>query len=411
MEIMDEEEKDWKVLEPSFSVKVFLTVLYSVILILGIIGNSVTIRTANVLRCKGYLQKNVTDHMVSLASSDLLVLLIGMPVELYSATWYPFMSASGDASCKIYNFLFETCSYATLLNVATMSFERFMAICYPFRYKSLSERRTGFLILFAWLTSVLVALPLLVATGMQGHIREKDGLPAQNLTFCTNLSEHWVMYKASISVAFVVYVVVLALVAFMCRSMIKVIKEAAGNVSKTESAQVKAARKQTIIFLGLIVLALVICWFPNQVRRLMTVARPKKAWTMDYLRSYATLHPVADTFFYLSSVVNPFLYNLSSKQFRATFLQVFLCRPTVEHVNRRALSTPWTPKSSMHPLVPKSRRQKNSSQDGRPKEEEPCNTQQNDSGVVVTSSACLSDQECIELHNGATHLGKSESEI
>ncbi|XP_062390108.1 G-protein coupled receptor 39 isoform X2 [Sardina pilchardus] len=383
-EIIDEDEKNWKLLEPSLSVKVFLTVLYSIILVLGIIGNSVTIQTTNVLRRKGYLQKNVTDHMVSLASSDLLVLLIGMPVELYSAIWNPFKSESGDASCKIYNFLFETCSYATLLNVATMSFERFMAICYPFRYKSLSERRTGFLILFAWLTSVLVALPLLFATGMQGHVRERDGQVAQNLTFCTNLSEHWVMYRTSISVAFVVYVVVLALVAFMCRSMIKVIKQAAGNVAKAESAQVKAARKQTIVFLGLIVLALVICWFPNQVRRLMSAARPKEHWTKDYLLSYVTLHPIADTFFYLSSVINPFLYNLSSKQFRTTFVQVLLCRPTLEHANRRVLS---------------------------PKKEEPCNTVQTDSGVIVSSSACLSHQEGVELQHGASHLGKWESEI
>lgn len=250
----DKTSVDWRVLEPSFPMKVFLTVLYSVILLLGIIGNSVTIRTTNLLRCKGYLQKNVTDHMVSLACSDLLVLLIGMPVELYSATWNPF-SGSGNYHCKIYNFLFETCSYATLLNVATMSFERFMAICYPFQYKSLSEKRTTYLILFAWLTAVLVALPLLTATGAAGHVLKQGDTPEQNLSFCTNLPEHWVMFQASISIAFVLYIIVLVTVAFMCRSMIKVIKAAAGNVTKTESAQVKAARKQTIVFLGMYTLS------------------------------------------------------------------------------------------------------------------------------------------------------------
>lgn len=252
-EIMGEAvlEKDWKLLEPHISEKVFLTVLFSIMLVVGIVGNSVTIETTNLLRRKGYLQKNVTDHMVSLACSDLLVLLIGMPVELSSAIWNT-MSATGDTSCKVYNFLFETCSYATLLNVATMSFERFMAICYPFRYKSLSGRRTAYLILFAWLTSVLVALPTLFATGIEYHLAKvgDDGL-MENLTFCTYLSGHWTMYQASIWGAFVVYILVLGLVAFMCRSMIQVIKKAAGSVSKTESAQVKTARKQTIIFLGM----------------------------------------------------------------------------------------------------------------------------------------------------------------
>lgn len=253
-------EKNWRELEPNYPVKIFLTVLYSLLLLMGIVGNSVTIRVTQVLKQNGYLQKNVTDHMVSLACSDILVLLIGMPVELYSAIWFPFTSASGNVSCKIYNFLFEACSYATIVNIATLSFERYMAICHPFRYKALSGKRTNALIAFAWLVSVLVALPLLIATGTQGHIPQRATAPVQNLTFCTNLREHWVMYRCSIFVAFILYMAVLICVAFMCRAMIRVLRAPMGvadggddrsqSPPKHESARVKTARKQTIIFLG-----------------------------------------------------------------------------------------------------------------------------------------------------------------
>lgn len=246
---------DWSKLEPTYSVKIFMTVLYTLMLVAGIVGNSATIRVTQVLRRNGYLQKNVTDHMVSLASSDLLVLLIGMPVELYSAIWFPFGSSSGNTSCKIYNFLFEACSYATILNVATLSFERYVAICHPFRYKALSGKRTSVLITFAWVVSVLIALPLLIATGTQGHIPHRH-----ELSFCTNLKEHWVMYRASIFGAFVLYMIVLISVAFMCRAMILVLKKPLGSIDngingterlgKHESETTKAARKQTIIFLG-----------------------------------------------------------------------------------------------------------------------------------------------------------------
>lgn len=265
---MSEEEetsdtKDWRELEPSYHIKIFLTVLYSFMLVTGIVGNSITIRVTQVLRRNGYLQKNVTDHMVSLACSDLLVLLIGMPVELYSAIWFPFTSASGNAFCKIYNFLFEACSYATILNVATLSFERYIAICHPFRYKALGGKRTSGLISFAWVVSVLVALPLLIATGMQGHIPIQRDTPAQNLTFCTNLRERWVMYRSSLFVAFILYMIVLTCVAFMCRAMILVLRKPLGpsgpsgnahngsnEAAKHESSKIKMARKQTIIFLG-----------------------------------------------------------------------------------------------------------------------------------------------------------------
>lgn len=252
--------KDWRELEPSYLVKVVLTVLYSLILVTGIVGNAVTIRVTQLLRRNGYLQKNVTDHMVSLACSDLLVLLIGMPVEVYSATWFPFISASGNASCKIYNFLFEACSYATILNVATMSFERYVAICHPFRFKDLTGNRTSVLIAFAWLVSVVVALPLLVTTGTQSHVLVREKMPIQNLTFCTNLREHWDMYRVSIFVAFIIYMIVLICVAVMCRAMILVLRRTMGSTDrgvngvqrapKHESSKVTAARKQTIIFLG-----------------------------------------------------------------------------------------------------------------------------------------------------------------
>uniref|UniRef100_A0A3B1J0I6 G protein-coupled receptor 39 n=1 Tax=Astyanax mexicanus TaxID=7994 RepID=A0A3B1J0I6_ASTMX len=358
-----EGEKDWHKLETFFEVKVFLTVLYSLILVLGIVGNSITIHVTQVLQKNGYLQKNVTDHMVSLACSDLLVLLIGMPVELYSAIWFPFTSASGNTSCKIYNFLFEACSYATILNVATLSFERYMAICHPFRYKSLARARTAHLIIGVWLTSVLVAVPLLVATGTEGHVLEPGGAPAQNLTFCTNLQQYWVMYRASVFSAFILYLVVLGSVAFMCKSMITVLKapmttvDTSGSrgelrVPKHESARVKASRKQTILFLVLIVCALLVCWMPNQARRLMTAAAPKSEWSRSYLASYAVLHIVADTFFYLSSVLNPLLYNLSSRQFRKAFLQTLCCRLSIQHVNKRTLDKSKASNASTHILRP-----------------------------------------------------------
>lgn len=72
---------------------------------------------------------------------------------------------------------------------------------------------------------------------------------------------------------------------------------------------------------------------PNQVRRIMAAARPKLDWTRSYFRAYMTLLPFSDTFFYLSSVINPLLYNVSSQQFRRVFWQVLRCRLTLQHAN------------------------------------------------------------------------------
>lgn len=109
------------------------------------------------------------------------------------------------------------------------------------------------------------------------------------------------------------------------------------------------------LFTGLIVATLAICWMPNQVRRIMAAAKPKQDWTVPYFRAYITLLPIADIFFYLSSVVNPLLYNISSQQFRSVFLQVLRCHLTIQHANkekflRANLSSRARSRRSLRPL-------------------------------------------------------------
>ncbi|OCT63211.1 G-protein coupled receptor 39 [Xenopus laevis] len=352
--------------EVRLAVKITLTVLYAFILLAGVLGNSLTIKTSKVLRDKGYLQKGVTDHMISLACSDLLVLLLGMPVELYSVIWFPLSSNYGNITCKIYCFLFEACSYATIFHVATLSFERFVAICYPFRFKVISGSRVVKLMIgFAWITSLCVALPLIFAMGAEYPLNPSEGhkrhricnqtalhTPRQNATLCTNLSNRWVVFQSSMFSSFIIYILVLCSVAFMCRKMMLTIMATqkgtvvvrgknktsmASEMTKSSSPEAQTARKQTIVFLGLIVGTLALCWMPNQVLRIMAASTPKYEWSVKYFHIYMTLLPVADTFFYLSSVVNPLLYNISSKQFRAVFLQVLRCHLTIEHVNKERL--------------------------------------------------------------------------
>ncbi|NXD20145.1 GPR39 protein, partial [Spelaeornis formosus] len=352
--------------EVALWVKITLALVYLCIFVAGLLGNSITIKVTRILQRKGYLQKEVTDHMVSLACSDLLVILLGMPVEFYSAIWIPFSAPSGNIACKLYHFLFEACSYATVLHVATLSFERYVAICHPFKFKTVSGPRTvRLLIAFVWGASVVIALPLPFAMGTEYPLELIEGyqrtsscvkptprhyIPElkHNMTICTNLSSRWSLFQASIFSAFAVYIVVLGSVTFMCHSMMKALmihkkgtvavkgglKNQEQYLRKSKSSEGKSSRRQITLFLGLVIVTLALCWMPNQVIRIMAAAKPKQGWTVPYFKVYITLLPIANIFFYLSSVVNPLLYNISSQQFRSVFLQVLCCRLTLQHANR-----------------------------------------------------------------------------
>ncbi|XP_059822282.1 G-protein coupled receptor 39-like isoform X2 [Hypanus sabinus] len=341
--------------EVQFQIKVFLTILYSIILVAGIIGNTVTIKVAQVLQKKCYLHKSVADHIISLSCADLLVLLLGMPVELYSVLWFPFSTSSGNAACKVYNFLFETCSYATILHVATLSFERYIAICHPLKHKSVSGSRTVKLICFVWLTSFIIALPLLFAMGQEDPTElsaDRDHNPYRincdnrksNRTICTNLSSKRVVFQSSVFSAFALYIVTLVSVACMCKMMMNTLlnMEFESKEDFSKQRNTKVSRKQSIVFLVLIVVTLVVCWTPLQIRRIMAASKARSHWTIAYLKAFLILMPISDTFFYLSSVLNPLLYCLSSRQFRAVFMQVLRCKISIVHRNMQTINRNYT---------------------------------------------------------------------
>lgn len=148
--------------------KVLVTTVYLLLFVVGFLGNSVTACTLARRRPLQGLQSTVHYHLGSLALSDLLILLLAMPVELYNFIWVHHPWAFGDAVCRGYYFLREACTFATALNVASLSAERYLAICHPFKAKTLMSRsRTKKFISAVWLTSAILAAPMLFAMGQQ----------------------------------------------------------------------------------------------------------------------------------------------------------------------------------------------------------------------------------------------------
>lgn len=148
--------------------KVLVTVIYVVLFAIGCLGNSITLYTLLTKKSLQNLQSTVHYHLASLAVSDLLILVLSMPIELYNFIWFHHPWVFGQAVCKGYYFLRDGCSYATALNITSLSVERYMAICHPFKAKSIMSRsRTKKLISGMWLASFLLAAPMLFTMGTE----------------------------------------------------------------------------------------------------------------------------------------------------------------------------------------------------------------------------------------------------
>lgn len=60
-------------------------------------------------------------------------------------------------------------------------------------------------------------------------------------------------------------------------------------------------------------------------------------WTDHHLKIFKYVHIISGVFFYLSSAVNPILYNLMSTRFREMFKEVMCHRPH-HHISPRKYS-------------------------------------------------------------------------
>lgn len=166
--------------------KVLVTAVYSLIFALGSAGNALSVHV--VLKARGGPGGRLRYHVLSLALSALLLLLVCMPVELYNFVWFHYPWALGDLGCRAYYFLRELCAYATVLSVTSLSAERCLAVCRPLRARSLlTPRRTRRLLSLLWATSFGLALPMTVIMGQKHELETSSGEPEPASRVCTVL--------------------------------------------------------------------------------------------------------------------------------------------------------------------------------------------------------------------------------
>ncbi|XP_036683244.1 neurotensin receptor type 1 [Balaenoptera musculus] len=330
--------------------KVLVTIVYLALFVVGTVGNSVTAFTLARKKSLQSLQSTVHYHLGSLALSDLLILLLAMPVELYNFIWVHHPWAFGDAVCRGYYFLRDACTYATALNVASLSVERYLAICHPFKAKTLMSRsRTKKFISAIWLASGLLAVPMLFTMGQQN--RSADGQHPGGLV-CTptvGTAKVKVVIQINTFMSFVFPMVVISVLNTVIANKLTVmVRQAAeqgqvctvGDQHSSFSMSIEPGRVQAlrhgVRVLRAVVIAFVACWLPYHVRRLMFCYISDEQWTPFLYDFYHYFYMLTNALFYVSSTVNPVLYNLVSANFRQTFLATLACLcPLWGHRRRR----------------------------------------------------------------------------
>lgn len=147
----------------SYTTVVLMTIVYVLILLTGVTGNVIT---CLVIAKKRYMHTATNYYLFSLAVSDLLLLVLGLPQDLVLVYQkYPY--AFGESFCILRGLTSELSTNASILTITAFTIERYVAICHPLRsHTTLKLARVVKTIIIIWVIGALSAAPIAYQFGI-----------------------------------------------------------------------------------------------------------------------------------------------------------------------------------------------------------------------------------------------------
>ncbi|KAG9494076.1 hypothetical protein GDO78_001750 [Eleutherodactylus coqui] len=289
-----------------------ITVVCVVLFIIGIIGNIMTMLV--VFKYKD-MRTTTNLYLSSMAFSDLLIFLC-MPLDLYKLWQYRPWNF-GNLLCKLFQFISESCTYSTILNITALSVERYFAICFPLKAKVvITKGRVKMIIFVLWAVSFVNAGPIFVLVGVE----YENGTNPLETNECT-ATEYAV--KSGLLTIMVWTSTVFFFLPVFCLTVLysligrKLWRRKTDSIGQSVSHRDKN-NKQTVKMLA-------------------------GTWEIALISQYCNL--VSFVLFYLSAAINPILYNIMSKKYRIAACRLFrlkkVCRKAPYTMNDES-SPAWT---------------------------------------------------------------------
>ncbi|KAM4835866.1 neuromedin-U receptor 1 [Thomomys bottae] len=327
-----------------------ISAIYLLIFVVGVVGNGLT--CVIVLHHKA-MHTPTNFYLLSLAVSDLLVLLVGLPLELHEL-WHNYPFLLGPGGCYLRTLLFETVCLASVLNVTALSVERYVAVVQPLKARSVvTWARVRRVLAVIWVLAVLCSLPNTSLHGLQELYVPCRGLVPHS-TQCTLVHPRG-LYSAVVQVTMMLFFALpMATISVLYLLVGRRLRQERLQLFQPEATarascsrrvhQLLRGRRQVTKMLVVLVVVFGLCWAPFHAERLMWSF--VSHWSECLLLSFQWVHILSGVFFYFSSAANPVLYSLMSSRFRETFWEALglrtQCHRHARHNSSHSLSRQTT---------------------------------------------------------------------
>uniref|UniRef100_A0A3Q1BPA0 Gastrin/cholecystokinin type B receptor n=1 Tax=Amphiprion ocellaris TaxID=80972 RepID=A0A3Q1BPA0_AMPOC len=325
-------------------------VLYSLIFLLSILGNSLIIAVL----VRNRRMRTVTNlFLLSLAVSDLMVSLVCIPFTLIPNLMRDFIFGTGI--CKLVMYFMGVSVSVSTFNLVAISLERYSAICNPLTSRSWQTKSHAAKVITAtWVASFIVMLPYPISSTLRPFTRLNNSTGHMCRLVWPNdtIQQSW--YVSLLLLLFLIPGIVM-MTAYGLISLelyrgirfemsnrkssrdrqsstgsikpgdsdgcyLQPSKPMMGRVCSSSSTSNLMAKKRVIRMLLVIVFLFFLCWTPVFV---------VNAWQAFDRRSAHRLTGAPISFIHLlsytSACVNPIIYCFMNKRFRQGMLATFTC--------------------------------------------------------------------------------------
>ncbi|XP_062295287.1 somatostatin receptor type 5-like [Scomber scombrus] len=282
---------------------VFTAVVYTIVFILGLLGNTLAIYVV----VRYAKMKTVTNmYILNLALADELYIL-GIPFLATNSllSYWPY----GDFFCKVCMTADAMSQFTSTFCLTVMSIDRYLAVVHPIR--SAKWRKLQVAKVFngmVWVVSFLIVLPVTIYS----HVQE--GFNTCNIT--------WPEPQNLWSIVFILYTSILGffcpLVVISICYLVIVIKVRSAGVRAGLTKRRKSERKVTRMVV-VIVLVFVLCWLPFFTTNIVNLVH-----IIPENNATAAVYFLTVILTYVNSCANPVLYGFLSDKFKQSFQKV-LC--------------------------------------------------------------------------------------
>nr|XP_033798790.1 galanin receptor type 1-like [Geotrypetes seraphini] len=290
---------------------VIVPVLFGVIFLLGITGNTLVMIVIG--RIKSKRSRSTTNTFIlNLSIADLSFLLFCVPFQatIYSLSEWVF----GAFLCKFVHYFVMVSMLVSIFTLVAMSVDRYIAVVHAKRSPCIRSKKNASIgVTVIWILSSVIAIPVAQHQSLTGHKQ------APNSTFCWEQWPKDIAAKQTYKVSIIIIGYLLPLVLITCcyAKVLHHLHKKVKNISK-KSERSKKKTAQTVL---LVIAVFLISWMPHHIITLWVVFG-----TFPLNDASFAFRIISHCLSYGNSCINPIIYAFLSENFRKACRQVFTCK-------------------------------------------------------------------------------------